>query len=266
MAWVFTAMPTWSLRATQARESGSPPSQIRGYASSPSPLLLASGADSVRLVGKTAPRAHLTSARGDGTREGREEEREETTHSPACAEAIGSPLAGQSVQLRSAETSREVPIDHEAPSEQEGDGALGRCLSCLGRMRTRKPRRERAGHNAENLRPDQPSSKDATRTTVHDRGTPSRAEPDARCTVQAFVANAPAEVCSWGRTQEDQTRHGGTHDHAKKTVAGRSPGQGPQPRTRGRGREAQHESFHTRLVAVMKSLFYAGEEHLSTHS
>ena len=76
-------------------------------------------------------------------------------------------------------------------------------------MRTWQPRRDRAGNNAEKPRPDQPSSQDATRTTVHDRRKPSRAEPDARCrqpfAAQAFAAGAPARVCSCRRTQEDQT-------------------------------------------------------------
>ena len=44
---------------------------------------------------------------------------------------------------------------------------------------------------------DQPGSQDATRTTVHDRRKPSRAEPDARrrppFAVLAFAAAAPAE-------------------------------------------------------------------------
>ena len=89
-------------------------------------------------------------------------------------------------------------------------------------MRTRKPRRGLAGNNAEKLRPDQPSSQDATSTTVHDRRKPSRAETDARCrpafAVQTFAEAVPAR-CSWRRAQEDQTRHGGNHDQDKKTVA-----------------------------------------------
>ena len=121
-------------------------------------------------------------------------------------------------------------------------------------MRTWKPRREHAGNNTEKLRPDQPSSQDA-RTTVHGRRKPSRAEADARCrqpfSVQAFAAAAPAWRCSWRRTQEDQTRHGGNLDHAKKTVAGSSNA------SHRHGREAPRESFYTRLFAMMRSLFYA---------
>ena len=50
-------------------------------------------------------------------------------------------------------------------------------------------------------------------------GKPSGADTDARCrppfAVQTFAAAAPVWVCPWRRAQEDQTRHGGNHGHAK---------------------------------------------------
>ena len=96
------------------------------------------------------------------------------------------------------------------------------------------------------------SSRDATRTTVHDCGTPSRAEPDARCKQMLQLGIVLGDA-------HKRIRHGTAHDHAKNTVAGRSQGRNPLSRTRRHGREARHESFYTRHSAVMKNLFHAVE-------
>ena len=114
-------MPTLSSTATNARESGSslfltPRLRIFSLSSSFSlrrrPRVPYQEADSTcSLCGLDQCERRV--------REEREEERKNTTHSPACAEAIGSPLPGQSAQLRSAETSREVPTDPDLFSEQE---------------------------------------------------------------------------------------------------------------------------------------------------
>ena len=157
MRWVFTAMPTWSLRGTQARESGlslflTP--RLRIFTLFSSVRLRRRLRTPFREPGSTCSLCGVTSAREDGVGEGRGE-REDHTLSCVCRR---SGLRWQ-VNQRSCAVRRRVervPTDHEAPSEQQGDGALGRGLSCLGRMPTRKPRRERAGNNAENLRPHQP--------------------------------------------------------------------------------------------------------------
>ena len=120
---------------------------------------------------------------------------------------------------------------------------------------------------------DQPSSQDATRTTVHDRRKPSR---DGR-KVQTAVCGADLRSrCSWRRAQEDQTRHGGNHDHAKKTVAQlwtKPNASHMEAWMRSTTRKASthdsspqclaHTGMKPRLFTVMKSLFCAVEEYLS---
>ena len=58
-----------------------------------------------------------------------------------------------------------------------------------------------------------------TRTTVHDRRTPSRSQTDARCrtpfSTDAYAADAPARRRPWRRTRMDGARIGGTHDNSE---------------------------------------------------
>ena len=144
------------------------------------------------------------------------------------------PLTSQSAKRRSAEISREVPTDHEAPSVQErehSDEASHVSAGCVPGSRgdsVQAPSQRSYGLISPVLR-----ARRGPRCTV------AGADRRLRCRRLRQILQLAGVP---GDARKDQTRHDGTHDHAKKT------GRSPMPRTRRHGREEQHRSFHTRSL------------------
>ena len=143
-------------------------------------------------------------------------------------------------------------------------------LSCLGGMRTRKPRRERASNNAEKPLPGQPSSV-AARST---HGARSRDPEQSRSPTQGADRRSRhlphRQMLQLGCVPDDahkRTEHGTAEPRPCEKDSFRTQLRTtPNARTRRHGRDARHEGFHTRLFAVMQSFFCTVEECPSTHS
>ena len=144
------------------------------------------------------------------------------------------PLTGQSAQLRSTETCREVAADHEAPKPDQRSGE-----SC------ESTRRRLTGVSLLQALAATPGSRgesfqDATRTTVHDRREAERSRDRRKVQTAVCVGGVPGDA-------HKRTRHG----TAETTTMPRRqlPSSGRSKCLAHAGMDEKHntESFYTRL-------------------